>query len=48
MLMTVNYISESGQQKSARRFQERYFDDWRKFDDSYNPNDESFAMELLH
>ena len=48
MPMTVNYISESGQQQSARRFQERYNDDWRKFDNSYNSNDERFAMELLH
>ena len=48
MPMTVNYIGVSGKQQSARRFQERYFGDWRNIDFSYNPNDERFAMELLH
>ena len=47
MPMTISYISVSGQQQSARRFQERYFDDWRNIDFSYNPNDERFAMEQL-
>ena len=48
MPMTINYIGVSGQQQSARRFQERYSDDWRRNEFLYNPNDERFAMELLH
>ena len=48
MPMTVNYISVSGQQQSARRFQEKRYFDWGKFDNFYDPNDKRFAMELWH
>ena len=48
MPMTVNYISVSGQQQSARRFQERRYFDWGKLGEFYDPNDKRFAMELWH